>query len=511
MLSAALRFGSVLVVGASLTTFLLSGETEAAPPTALFTSDDAGLDNSKVPNIEELGFDSGSFFVFERPMVAADGTTWTALSRAIVDPGGFAVSVVLVGEGLDATAVVAGGAASPAGGPPLSLSFDSGLTATGEGIRITSAGDRVFRESVASDEHWRLFRFDAASETWSVALEKGDPVPGFPEQSFANSVRIGGLTSDDLIAIRTSDTVGPLPSAENDFNLIGDQIVAQTGVTAPPGQLDDPPAVLQGDFFTLGRFDVTEDGEHFTYDGNLDDVPMSRDRIFVYDGKVVIQEDALLDDHPVAVDSLRQDTTFLWHDGTWATTGDFQDNIDFIVINGEIVALEGDPVPGSRDETIGDVDSTKVFFGVVTRGPDEFAYIAETDFADPDQDTVIVYNNEQILVREGEPADLDGDGRADDAFIDGIQGNSLAFIGDQLFFTATIENSAGAPLGPALLFVDLPCLADANGDGELNILDFVAFQAAFTAGEPSADCNGDAALDVLDFICFQAEFLAGCP
>jgi hypothetical protein len=50
-----------------------------------------------------------------------------------------------------------------------------------------------------------------------------------------------------------------------------------------------------------------------------------------------------------------------------------------------------------------------------------------------------------------------------------------------------------------------------NGDGVLDILDFVAFQQAFVAGDSSADCDGDGELsNPLDFVCFQRAFAAGC-
>ncbi|MFG0315140.1 MAG: GC-type dockerin domain-anchored protein, partial [Phycisphaerales bacterium] len=55
------------------------------------------------------------------------------------------------------------------------------------------------------------------------------------------------------------------------------------------------------------------------------------------------------------------------------------------------------------------------------------------------------------------------------------------------------------------------CLADFNGDGSLNVLDFVAFQLAFTAGDAAADCDENGLFDVLDFVCFQQEFVVGCP
>ena len=56
------------------------------------------------------------------------------------------------------------------------------------------------------------------------------------------------------------------------------------------------------------------------------------------------------------------------------------------------------------------------------------------------------------------------------------------------------------------------CTADVNGDGLLDILDFLAFQQAFQAGDMKADCDADGRLiNPLDFICFQQAFLAGCP
>jgi len=54
------------------------------------------------------------------------------------------------------------------------------------------------------------------------------------------------------------------------------------------------------------------------------------------------------------------------------------------------------------------------------------------------------------------------------------------------------------------------CFPDCNEDGDLNILDFVCFQALFAAGDLGADCDGSGALNVLDFICFQGEFAKGC-
>ena len=74
-----------------------------------------------------------------------------------------------------------------------------------------------------------------------------------------------------------------------------------------------------------------------------------------------------------------------------------------------------------------------------------------------------------------------------------ISGNTLA-----------VDNVGVAPAAP-------PCFADCDGNGTLNILDFVCYQGLFQAGDPGADCDGNGALNILDFVCFQGEFQQGCP
>ena len=55
------------------------------------------------------------------------------------------------------------------------------------------------------------------------------------------------------------------------------------------------------------------------------------------------------------------------------------------------------------------------------------------------------------------------------------------------------------------------CRADLDGDGDLTLFDFLAFQNAFASGDPAADFDGDGELTLFDFLAFQNEFAAGCP
>jgi glucose/arabinose dehydrogenase len=59
--------------------------------------------------------------------------------------------------------------------------------------------------------------------------------------------------------------------------------------------------------------------------------------------------------------------------------------------------------------------------------------------------------------------------------------------------------------------LECACKADVNGDGKLNVLDFVAFQGLWQAQDPAADCDDDGAFNILDFVCYQQVFVEGCP
>ncbi len=76
-----------------------------------------------------------------------------------------------------------------------------------------------------------------------------------------------------------------------------------------------------------------------------------------------------------------------------------------------------------------------------------------------------------------------------------------------------ITTDGGLMLVQSLLFAaqggDI-CRADLDGDGELTIFDFLAFQNLFDSGDPLADFDGDGDLTIFDFLAFQNEFDAGC-
>lgn len=58
--------------------------------------------------------------------------------------------------------------------------------------------------------------------------------------------------------------------------------------------------------------------------------------------------------------------------------------------------------------------------------------------------------------------------------------------------------------------VTVSCYADCDGNGVLDIDDFLCFQTLFALGDPYADCDGNGELNIDDFLCFQTYFAIGC-
>jgi photosystem II stability/assembly factor-like uncharacterized protein len=54
------------------------------------------------------------------------------------------------------------------------------------------------------------------------------------------------------------------------------------------------------------------------------------------------------------------------------------------------------------------------------------------------------------------------------------------------------------------------CAPDLNGDGQLDLFDFLEYVNRFNAGDIRADCTGDQVLDLFDFLCYVNLFNEGC-
>jgi len=100
----------------------------------------------------------------------------------------------------------------------------------------------------------------------------------------------------------------------------------------------------------------------------------------------------------------------------------------------------------------------------------------------------------------------------DDGFLWSIRDNGdLGYRIDPADGSLLVFGKLNSSVGPSYGMAFAPdCIADFNGDGNTDILDFTAFQIAFQDGDDAADVNDDGELDILDFTAFQAAFAKGC-
>ena len=87
-----------------------------------------------------------------------------------------------------------------------------------------------------------------------------------------------------------------------------------------------------------------------------------------------------------------------------------------------------------------------------------------------------------------------------------------AFPGDHFWWTR-LDGGRTEQLpdpGFATIVVRTDCLADLDGNAELDVFDFFAFQNFFMDASPVADLDGDGDLTIFDFLAFQNAFEAGC-
>jgi len=124
------------------------------------------------------------------------------------------------------------------------------------------------------------------------------------------------------------------------------------------------------------------------------------------------------------------------------------------------------------------------------------SFDAAIDLTDVSADSVIRFDgppDSNMAFSLSGMTDFNGDGRLD--FL-------LGAIGSR---TVTAAGMAIYGRGQREL-----CPADLDGDGELTLFDFLAFQNLFDAGDPQADFDGDGELTLFDFLSFQNAFDAGC-
>jgi hypothetical protein len=105
----------------------------------------------------------------------------------------------------------------------------------------------------------------------------------------------------------------------------------------------------------------------------------------------------------------------------------------------------------SVEEWAGPTGTTETFYAIAGNGSGDWVAMGTTNAPDA-ANGVVVLNGQNVLVRENDPIDVDGNGLYDDnAFFRTFGNDDLALLNDgTVLFTATIQDAAGAQTGQGL-------------------------------------------------------------
>jgi len=421
-------------------------------------SDLADSPTSNVP-----GLPGAKFTTFDRPYRSPDGRYW--IIDVDTDLPTSQDDLVLVKEQ----------------GQPLKVAVQEGVTTLDLGdlvglidsnLSINNAGQFAFATntdaSTSSDEV--IVRWDGSS--FVTVAREGDPAAIDTYGSILNSANIVADGTVWFLADTTGSTDFDALIVSND----GGAIVLQEGVTVPTGQ--DGGATFAWDLFDSNDLSVDATGANYVVTGDTENPTTTLDDIFAINNGVVVQEGVVLPGSgfpspadastPIAFGSVSST-------GNWLARGDNDDGHDWVALNGAVIAEKGAPIVAGSSEVFNDTGFAAGFFAYAQNNGGDVIVAGVTSAGENAANAVMTLNNLEVIARENDPVDLDGNGVFDDGVRIRTMGNDdIIFTDDsKVIFTATLRDADGddgsPSVGDALLMLDLACLEPSTcGDGTLD-------------------------------------------
>ena len=414
---------------------LFVGSAYAALPSVIY-SEIASSPTSDVPGLAGAKFDA-----FNRPYVSENGQHW--IIKASSNLATSMDDVFIVGSGVTGTTVVQEGTAAP-WDPGFDIQF-----LTDQNASINNSGQYAIAANTtnSSPVDEQIVWWDGS--IFKIAAQGGDAVPGIAGEAYGTSLNSPSITNDARIGFRAGATVGSLPTTEDDFAILDGAVQAQVGVTVPGGAATPLLGIDSNQYFVSG------DGNTQLIEGTLGststDVVLVNNNVELLEGADAPGFSA----DPISIVG----ETVMGANGNWFARGSNTSGDDWIVNNGALIAKTGDAVPGGlAGEVYDDTPFSSNFFVMAGNSVGDFVIGATTSNADTEANAVIVVNNSFVLMREGDPVDLDGNGLDDDGVFLSVFNNEDSFLTDDgwYYFTADLVDAGGSALGQAFMRIQIP-------------------------------------------------------
>jgi hypothetical protein len=450
------------------------------------------------------------FELFDRPFRSPDGQRWILQAQKTGDDT--EDRIVIVFDGSSASTVLGEGQQAPWTANAETMGFfvsQMGINDLGQ----FAFGNDTQGGPDTSDDY--VLRF--GGKDYDIIAQEGQSIAALPGSNYG--------ASQDGIHILNNGTVAfwSTTSASGQTLFLGSNVVARVGVDAPTNQIGGGTETYQS--FTGGSYAHSSDGSEWMVRADLNG-DTAVDIVMVVSGAVVLQEGTIIPGSrfasPIAT-GFTNSFALMMSSGDWFVRGSNADDIDWIVRNGSVIATSGEPITPASAELFDDTIAPATFFFQQGNNDGDWVIGGATDASDPNADWVFVFNGTQVVAREGDMVDLNGNGQADDnAFLSDFTGqNDDGFLTDDdvLHFTANLRDGAGADLGQAFLSIELggaTCLGDTNNSGAVDVDDLVAVILGWGAcancppAVCSSDIDGDCDTDVDDLVAVILNWGA-CP
>ncbi len=466
-----------------------------------------------------------NFRALEDLIMSPDGSLW--LLKARTQQGADSETILMMGSGLSGSAFVQEGRPIIGGAPGELYDFFGSSFGAG---RFNSLNEFAFsaraRGGVAS-VFQKVIRWTGGT-SFTIPFAMGSGITGLSDtgvsgdEIFGNSVGSIHLLDNGTIGSQDS-TIGNIATTRRPAIMYNQAGFQQSNVSTVTNLAGTGIEIWKS--ITANNFYTSANGVTWTAAGTVNQ-PTTADDVLVVNGRVVMQEGSLIPGTGITFAAVFNNDVKA--NGDWYARGDDPADADWAVRNGSLVAATGSPIGPGATENWG---FNFLSFNINRSG--DYILVGDTDAADPAANTVVVVNG-VVVLREGDPIDVDNNGVFDDdAFVgrgtvtfSAMEPNDWVLTDDlQVYGFVNLRNAAGQDLnsnpvfGTPQAFIRLSlatppvCLGDLDGDSAVNTNDLVIFLANFGATVPvfqNGDLDGNGQVNTADLVIFLSVFGTAC-
>ena len=339
-----------------------------------------------------------------------------------------------------------------------------GLTDTQLGIN--DAGEWVFANNTDGPTTTDDYIVVVSGGVFTAVAQEGQPIPVLPPATYDDILDSPVVASDGTVGFSADGVDGGPPTTQDDLLILGATLLAQEGVTVPPGQIGSE----FWENFDLTDFHISADGSSWLVQGDLTG-STATDGVVAVDGAVVVQEGVILagSGFPDPVDTTGIVGVHMDAAGNWFVRGNNDvSEQDWIYGNGAVLATLGDPIFTGSAEVWTDAEFADCFFFHIGGAGGQFVIGGVSD-GPTASNGVLVLDGTDVVVRESDPFDLDGNGMFDDDTFFNTFGNDDGVLTDAglFYFTATIKDGTGTVIGQGFFVADLSGVIGGPGGTDL--------------------------------------------